>query len=50
VLDRLIGHNVRGVGAVYEDPEDEWVLRRTYDVREEIIKKVTQKPETTNDR
>jgi hypothetical protein len=50
VLDCLIGHSVRGVGSDYEDPEDEWVLRRTYDVREAIIKMVTQKPERTNDR
>jgi integrase len=48
VLDCLIGHSVRGVGAAYEDTEDEWMLRRTYDVREAIIKKVTQKPERTN--
>lgn len=50
VLDRLMGHHSRGVGGLYEDPEDEWVRRRTYEVREKIIKMCTVKPRRTNGR
>ena len=41
VLDRLIGHNSRGVGGLYEDPQDAWVRARTLKVREALITKVT---------
>lgn len=42
VLDRLIGHDSRGTGGLYEDEEDAWVRRRTLEVRETIIRIVTQ--------
>lgn len=42
VLDRLIGHNSRGTGGLYEDEEDPWVRRRTLEVRELVIRIVTQ--------
>ena len=45
VLDRLIGHNSRGTGGLYEDEEDAWVRRRTLEVREAIIRIVTQPAE-----
>lgn len=42
VLDRLIGHDSRGTGGLYEDEEDPWVRRRTFEIREMIIRIVSQ--------